>query len=149
SGFTWTYFPQPTTFMIQTPSSRLRGLVALAGGFAEYFALTDFNNADVGGLPSSRITFDGDPFPADNQLPDGEDTPHARALANLKIALVNIDRLHFDPDHAVMVDESNVTGGAVQRGTTVTTVDSSYAIVGLRTALRSLTSRLTLYSNDT
>ncbi len=145
----WKNFPQPTSFMIKTPASRLRGLTALAGGYAEFFALTDFNNPDVGGLPSSRATFDGDPFPADNQLPDGEDTPHDRALANLKVVLIDLDRLHFDPVRRVLVDEATVSGGAVQRGTTVSAVDASYAIVGIRTALRSISSTLTLYSNDT
>ena len=113
------------------------------------FALTDFNNADVGGLPSSRATFDGDPMPADNGKPDGEDTPHDRALADIKVAVVNIDRLHCDAGNKVLVDESTVAGGAVQRGQTVTALVAAYSIVGLRTALRAISSSLTLYSNDT
>jgi hypothetical protein len=144
-GTSWKLFPQPTAFAIMTGSSRLRGLAAIAGGFAELFALTDFNNAQVGGQPSSRATFDGDPFPADNQLPDGEDTPHDRALANIKVALVDIDRLHFDAMNGVLVDEAT----PAQRGTTVTTVDAAYTIVAMRTALRAISSSLSLYSNDT
>jgi hypothetical protein len=149
AGLSWQLFPQPTAFTIKTATSRLRGLTALAGGFAEMFALTDFNNAEVGGLPSSRATFDGDPMPADNLLADGEDTPHDRALANIKVALVNIDRLHFDAAHGVLVDEVTISGGNVQRGSTVSAVTAAYAIVGMRTALRSISSTLTLYSNDT
>ncbi len=149
SGLSWQAFPQPTAFTIKRATSRLHGLTALAGGFAEMFALTDFNNADVGGQPSSRATFDGDPFPADDQLPDGEETPHDRALANIKLAIVNMDRLHYDPTNQVMVDEATVSGGAVQRGQTVSALVASYAIVGIRTALRSIASTLTLYSNDT
>ena len=148
-GDSWELFPQPTTFTIKSASSRLHGLVALAGGFGEMFALTDFNNADVGGQPSSRATFDGDPFPADNGLPDGEDTPHDRALAAIKVAIVDIDRLHYDAGNKVLVDESTVSGGTVQRGQTVTALVAAYSIVGLRTALRSISSSLTLYSNDT
>jgi hypothetical protein len=137
------------TFTIKSASSRLHGLSALAGGFGEMFALTDFNNADVGGQPSSRATFDGDPMPADNGLPDGEDTPHDRALAAIKVAVVNIDRLHYDATNEVLVDESTVAGGTVQRGQTVTALVAAYSIVGLRTALRAISSSLTLYSNDT
>ena len=144
-GTSWRDFPQPSGFTISTPQSRLRALAALAGASAELFALTDFNNAQVGGQPSSRATFDGDPFPADNQLVDGEDTPHDRAAAIIKMALINADRLHYDAAHNVMVDEATAT----TRGTTVTTVDAAYAIVGLRTAVRSVSSTLTLYSNDT
>jgi hypothetical protein len=145
----WKYFPQPTRLSITTATSRLRDLAALDGGFAEFFALTDFNNASVGGQVSSRATFDGDPFPADNGMPDGEDTPHDRALSVIKVATVDMDRLHFDSTNKVLVDEATVTGGAVQRGTRVTTVDAAYAIVGLRTAWRSISSQLALYSNDT
>jgi hypothetical protein len=148
-GLSWQIFPQPTAFSIKTATSRLHGLTALAGGFAEMFALTDFNNPQVGGQPSSRGTFDGDPFPADNGMPDGEDTPHDRALAAIKLAVVNMDRLHFDASNGVLVDESSVSGGSVQRGTTVTALVAAYSIVGLRTALRSISSNLTLYSNDT
>ncbi len=144
-GYSWRDFPQPATFTVQTPQSSLHGLTALLGGFAEMFALTDFNNADVGGQPSSLATFDGDPFPADNQLPDGEDTPHDRALANIKVAVVNMDRLHFEPTHAVLVD----TATPQARGTTVTTLTTAYSIVALRAALRSISSTLVLYSNDT
>jgi hypothetical protein len=144
AGNAWRDFPQPTTFAVQTPQSRLRGLAALLGGFAELFALTDGNNPDVGGTQPERATFDGDPFPADNGLPDGEESPHDRALANLKVAVVNLDRLHWDAQHNVLVDEAT----ASSRGTTATTVDVAYSIVGLRTAWRSISSTLALYSND-
>lgn len=148
-GLSWQLFPQPTALAIKSASSRLHGLSALAGGFGELFALTDFNNADVGGQPSSRATFDGDPFPADDGKADGEETTHDRALANIKLAVVNMDRLHYDAGNKVLVDESSVAGGAVQRGQTVSALVAAYSIVALRTALRSISSTLTLYSNDT
>ncbi|HZS38090.1 MAG TPA: hypothetical protein VFF06_14735 [Polyangia bacterium] len=146
-GQSWKYFPQPRypSMQVTTPASGLRGLSALLGAASELFALTDFNNAAVGGLPSSRATFDGDPLPADNQLPDGEETPHDRALAVIKIAAIDLDRLHFDAQHNVLVDSAQPNA----RGTRVTTVDAAYAIVALRTALRAIASTLTLYSNDT
>jgi hypothetical protein len=148
-GNSWKYFPKPTAFTVKTGASRLRDLTALAGGYGELFALTDFGNTDVGGLVTSRATFDGDPMPADNGQPDGEETPHDRALAVMKVALVDVDRIHFDAQNRVLVDSSQVAGGQVTRGTHVSTYDTAYAIVGLRTALRALSSTLTLYSNDT
>jgi hypothetical protein len=148
AGDSWKYFPQPIDFVVQTATSRLVGLTGLLGGLAEFFALTDANNATVGGQSSALATFDGDPFAADDQLPDGEDTPHDRALANLKVALVNLDRLHFDAAHAVLTDEATVTGGVATPGSQVTTVTAAYAIVALRAALRSISSTLVLYSND-
>ncbi|MCU1282893.1 MAG: hypothetical protein JWM53_6439, partial [bacterium] len=149
-GTSWKYFPQPLRYLIADGASHLRGLTALAGGYGTFYALTDFNNGDVGGQPSSRATFDGDPFPADNQIADGEESPHDRALAVIKIALVDIDRMHWDEPHHVLVDTATVgSSGAVQRGTIVSAVDAAWAIIGMRTALRAIGSTLTLYSNDT
>jgi hypothetical protein len=148
-GTAWRYFPRPFTFLVGDGASHLRGLAALAGGFATFFALTDFGNPDVGGQASSKATFDGDPFPADNQLPDGEDTPHDRALAVVKVALVDIDRLHWDEAHRVLVDTVNIDAGTVRRGSVVSTVDAAYTLASLRKALRAVSSQLALYSNDT
>lgn len=143
------YFPKPG-FAIQSGASRLQDLTGMLGGFAESYAMTDATNLEVGGSQAFLATYDGAPFPADDGLPDGEDTPHDRALAILKMALVNADRIHFDPQHAVLVDTAIPgPGGAVKRGAAVSTVHTAYSIVALRTALRSLNASLTLYSNDT
>jgi len=149
AGEAWKHFPQPTQLTVKDARSTMRDLSSLAGGFSELYALTDANNADVGGTVGPRATFDGEPFAADNQIADGEDSPHDRALGILKMAIVNLDRLHFDANHAVLVDESTISGGAVTRGTKVSTVETAYTIVALRTANRALQSTLTLYSNDT
>jgi hypothetical protein len=139
------YFPRPTTLQIMEGKSRVRDLSALIGGFATFYTITDKTNVEIGQLASSRASYDGDPFPADNGMPDGENSPHDRALAVVKVALVNLDRLHFDATHKVLVDEA--TPGS--RGTRVDTVEAAYAIVALRTAYRALTATLSLYGNDT
>ncbi len=143
------YFPQPTSFSIQDGSSRLAALSGLIGGFAEAFAITDRNNSQVGGSLPFEATFDGDPFPQDDGLPDGESTLHDRSLGVLKVALVNLDRLHFDTTHAVLVDTAGVAGGGVFRGSAVTTVELVECILALRNAFRALNGSLQLYSNDT
>ncbi len=148
TGEAWKHFPRPTQFAVKDPKSTLRDLTGLLGGFAEFYALTDGKNADVGGLVGPRATFDGDPFAADNQLADGEDSPHDRTLAIMKVALVNLDRIHFDPTNQVLVDEATIAG-QITRGGKITTVETAYAIVSLRNAARALSSTLTLYSNDT
>jgi hypothetical protein len=142
------FFPQPTSFSISDASSRLSGLSGLIGGFAEAFACTDRNNQVVGGSVPFLATFDGDPFPQDDGRADGESTLHDRALGILKIALVDLDRLHFDPVNQVLVDSAVVSGGPV-RGTTVTTVELVESILALRNAYRALNGSLQLYSNDT
>jgi hypothetical protein len=136
-------------FTVQEGESRLPDLTALLGAYAEVFALTDTGNAQIGGSPTVRPVFDGDPFPGDNGLPDGEQTPHDRALALLKVALVNLDRLHLDPATGALCDSAKLSGQTVTRSSHVTTVEITYALVALRAAYRALTSQLTLYSDST
>ncbi len=143
------YFPQPTALAIGDGSSHLAGLSGLLGGFSEAFAFTDRRNSQVGGSVPFLATYDGDPFPADNGLPDGEATLHDRALGVIKIALVDLDRLHFDPGSQVLVDSSAVVDGGVVRGSLVTTVELCESILALRNTYRSLNASLQLYSNDT
>jgi hypothetical protein len=147
------YFPRPSAMSITDGTSRLEGLSGLIGGFAEAFAFTDGANPAVGGSLPFQVTFDGDPFPADNGAPDGENTLHDRALGVLKIALVDLDRLHFDPVAKVLVDTASVTragaGPGISRGRTVSTVELAEATLALRTAYRALGGALQLYSNDT
>jgi hypothetical protein len=141
------YFPKPTTFTIQDKGSRLQDLTAVLGGFGTVFAMTDVANPEVGGSQAFLTTFDGVPFAADNGLPDGESSLHDRSLGILKMALVNLDRLHFDAKHKVLTDTADPI--AKTRGTLVSTVHTAYSILGLRTAIRGLNASLTLYSNDT
>jgi hypothetical protein len=143
------FFPKPTSFAITDGSSHLEGLSGLVGGFGEAFAWTDANNPNVGGSSPFLATYDGDPFAADDGLPDGQATMHDWSLGIMKIALVDIDRLHFDPTNQVLVDTVTVSNGSVRRGTTVTTAELAESIIALRNAFRGLNGTLQLYSNDT
>ena len=136
-------FPVPA-YSIASADSHALDLVGLAMGYAEFFALTDRGNADVGGSQPALVYFDGDPFPADNQLADGEATLHDRALAMMRVAMIDLDRQHVDPS-GIFVDD--VTAGV--RGHTLSTTTAAYALLGMRTVLRSLGSELELYSNNT
>jgi hypothetical protein len=141
-------FPHPA-YSLASPDSDLLDLVGLAMGYAEVYALTDTNNRDVGGSQTALAFFDGDPFPADDQEADGEPTLHDRALAMMRVALVDLDRLHRDPATGVLVDRVMMTGTTAARGHTISTTSAAYTVIGLRTVLRSLSSQLELYSNNT
>jgi hypothetical protein len=140
-------FPKPA-YALASADSRLLDLDGVVLGYSELFALTDTKNADVGGSQPARVMFDGDPFPADDQLADGEATLHDRALAMLRVALVDMDRMHGDPS-GVLVDGAEMSRATLSRGKTVATTTVAYTILGLRTALRALSSQLELYSNNT
>ncbi|HEY1954528.1 MAG TPA: hypothetical protein VGH28_02935 [Polyangiaceae bacterium] len=141
-------FPKPS-YALSSPNSSLLDLVGIVMGYSEFFALTDTSNTDVGGSDPARVMFDGDPFPLDNQLADGEATLHDRALGILRVALIDMDRLHADPATSVFVDDVTMAGATPTRGTTVSTTSVAYATIALRTALRTLSSQLELYSNNT
>ncbi|MHB8417523.1 MAG: hypothetical protein ACYDCL_05580 [Myxococcales bacterium] len=132
------YFPRPAALAISDGRSLLAGLSGLVGGFSAAFALTDRRNPGAGGAVPFLATFDGDPFPEDDGLPDGEATLHDRALGLLEIALVDLTRLHFDPLAQVLVDAAAVSDGGVTRGTSVTTPELAEAIAALRNAERAL-----------
>ena len=111
-------------------------LLGVALGYATAYALTDTANADVGGSQPARAYFDGDPFPADDQIANGDPTLHDRALAMIRVAVIDLDRQHAIGD--LFVD-----------GTTIATTTAAYAVLALRAVRRSLTSQLELYSNET
>jgi hypothetical protein len=141
-------FPAPA-YAIASANSEALDLVGLAMGYAELYALTDQRNAVVGGAVPARVFFDGDPFAADNQLPDGEATLHDRALAIMRAAIIMLDRLHTDPVSHLPVDAVAMTGATPARGHTISTAVLAYTLLGLRTVRRSLGSQLQLYSNNT
>nr|HEX4315101.1 hypothetical protein [Kofleriaceae bacterium] len=141
-------FPKPS-YALGSPDSELFDQLGLAMGFAEIYSLTDTSNADVGGSQPAVAYFDGDPFPQDDQLANGDATLHDHALAVLRVAFVNIDRMHTDPATGILVDHVAMTGATPTRGTTVSTTTVAYAMLAMRTALRSCSSQLELYSNNT
>src|SRR5262249_46563602 len=92
------------SYAVASPDSDLLDVIGLALTYATFYALTDTGNPDVGGAQTALVYFDGDPFPADDQLADGEATLHDRALAVMRVAMVNLDRLHVDPASGLLVD---------------------------------------------
>jgi hypothetical protein len=141
-------FPMPA-YTVSSPDSHLLDLIGMTLGYSEFAAISDPSNADVGGAQPALSIFDGDPFPADNGKADGENTLHDRSLAMLRVALIDMDRIHADPASGVLVDDVTMAGNVPTRQPTVSTTSLAYSILAMRTALRSLSSQLELYSNNT
>lgn len=140
-------FPRPTGYSIASADSDLLDLAGMVGAYASVYALTDQGNAQVGGSQPVLAYFDGDPFPVQNQTPSGAPTLHDRALGVMRVAVVNMARLHVDPSTGMLVDDVQLAGAKVSRGTTLSTDSAAYALLSLRTARRALDSLLVLYSN--
>lgn len=142
-------FPRPVEYRIDSADSQLLDLTGLLGAYASVYALTDQANAAVGGSQAVRAYFDGDPLPAQPQTVTGAPFLHDRALAMLRVLLVNIDRFHASEDGASFYDAATLHDGKLTHGDVLSTDVAAYALLGLRTARRGLDSELTLYSNTT
>jgi hypothetical protein len=142
-------FPNPTGYAITSADSHLLDLDGIIGAYASTYALTDLGNDDVGGSQPVVIYFDGDPFPVQNQTPDGSPTLHDRALAMVRVAVANLDRLHVDPATGLPADDVALAGSSPTRGSTLSADVAAYTLLALRTARRALDSELALYTNTT
>jgi hypothetical protein len=140
-------FPSVTRLAIGDATSRSTDLSALLLGHAMFFGMTDPRNAGIGQLVGLNLTFDGDPFPADDGKADGEETAHDRALAVLRVALVDLDRMHSVAltHGSVIADTSTVSGGIAHPGTTVTTTALGHLELALRQALLAVNGAITQY----
>jgi hypothetical protein len=130
-------FPVPS-YSIAPGTPSVLDLAGLALGYATVYALTDASNKDVGGSQPALAYFDGDPFPADDGSADGENTLHDHALAIIRVAVIDLDRMAMDS-----------TGVLVDSGRTIDTTSVAYTLLALRAVRRALSSQLELYSNNT
>ena len=140
-------FPNPSGYKIASADSHLLDLAGLLGAYSTIYALTDLGNPDTGGSQPAEVYFDGDPFPVQNQTPDGSPTLHDRALAMMRVLVVNMDRFHVDPTSGLFLDDAKFSNGKLAAGTTLSADVAAYALLSLRTARRALDSQLTLYAN--
>ncbi|MGH7294491.1 MAG: hypothetical protein ACRELB_06150, partial [Polyangiaceae bacterium] len=122
-------------------------LAALEQGYSLFFGMTDARNVAVGQQIGMQIAFDGTTFATDDGAPDGEDTLHDRALAVLRVAFVDLDRIHADPTLGVITDTASIAiaGGQIIRSPTVTTATLAHVLIALRQTVLSLNGSITQY----
>ena len=138
-------YPAVASVAITDASSRSIDLSALLLGHAMLFGTSDPRNAGVGQRVGFQCVYDGDPFAADDGLADGEDTLHDRVLAVMRVAFIDLDRIHSDPALGVLLDTASITGSAVTRGATVTTTTLAHAVLALRQTVLALNGSITQY----
>lgn len=138
-------YPAVASVTIGDATSRSIDLSSLLLGHAMLFGTSDPRNKGVGQRVGFQCVYDGDPFPADDGLADGEDTLHDRTLAVMKVAFVDLDRMHSDPTLGVLVDTAAVGAAGVARGSTVTTTTLAHALLALRQTVLSLNGSITQY----
>jgi hypothetical protein len=140
-----TPYPGVASLSIQDPTSHAVDLAALAQGYSLFFGMTDARNVAVGQQIGCQIAFDGTVFAADDGLPDGESSPHDRALGVMRVAFVDLARIHADPTTGIVVDSATIQGGTVSRGTSLTTTSLGHVVIGLRHLLMGLNAAVSQY----
>jgi hypothetical protein len=140
-------YPGVSLLAIDDATSHAVDLAALAQGYSLFFGMTDARNVAVGQQIGLQIAFNGTTFATDDGLPDGENSPHDRALAVMRVAFVDLDRIHTDPGTGIVVDSATIAGGAITRGTTVTTTSLGHVVVGLRHLLMGCNASVSQYGS--
>jgi len=140
-------YPALGSVAIGDPTSRSVDLAALLLGHAMFFPTSDPRDVGIGQRVGFQAVFDGDPFPADDGVPDGEATVHDRSLAVLRVAFVDLDRMHSDPKLGVTMDTATVSGGQATPSSTVTTSALAHVMIGLRQTVLSLNAAVTQYGS--
>jgi hypothetical protein len=139
-------YPGVASLAIQDATSHAVDLAALVQGYSLFFGMTDGRNVAVGQQLGEQVAFGGYPFAADDGLPDGEDTPHDRALGVMRLAFVDLDRIHADPATGIVVDTATIgAGGAVTRGAKATTTALGHVVIGLRHLLMGCNAAVSQY----
>jgi hypothetical protein len=138
-------YPMVAGLRIQDATSRSVDLAALAQGFSLFFGMTDARNVPVGQQIGMQVAFGGSVFPSDDGLPDGEGTPHDRALAVMRVAFIDLDRLHADPASGVIADTVTIDATGPTRGLVATTTALGHVVVGLRHLLMACNAAVTQY----
>jgi hypothetical protein len=138
-------YPSVAALAIGDATSHSVDLAALAQGYSLFFGMTDGRNAAVGQQVGMQVEFGGSIFAADDALPDGENTAHDRALGVMRLAFVDLDRIHVDPTTGIVVDTATVAGGTVMPGTAVTTTALGHVVVGLRHLLMACNASVSQY----
>jgi hypothetical protein len=142
-------YPPVTGLAITDGTSSSEALSALLLGNTLFFGMTDPRNSGLGQRIGMQACLDGAPFPAwvppTGGVPDGQDVPHDRALSMIRVAFVDLDRIHSDPTLGVLLDTASISGTTVTRGTTVTTTVLAHDVVGLFQTFLSLNSAITQY----
>jgi hypothetical protein len=138
-------FPGVASLAIADATSRAVDLAALMQGFSLFFGMTDARNTQVGQQIGLRAAFGGYLFAADDGLPDGEDTAHDRALGVMRVAFVDLDRMHTDPALGVVIDTATVSGANITRGASVTTTALGHVVIGLRHVLMACNAGVSQY----
>jgi hypothetical protein len=141
-------YPMLKSATITDATSRSVDLAALLLGNSLFFGETDARNAGVGQRIGLLLTFDGNPFPADDGIANGQSTAHDRTLALLRVAFIDLDRMHTVPlasGGAITVDTATVAGGVATPGPTVTMTNLAHVLIGLRQTILSLNGVISQY----
>jgi hypothetical protein len=123
--------PRAKTFAVTDKSSKLFDQVSLLWGTLSFQNMMDpANTSDDKHLAYHRV-FDGDPFPA-SMSQTGMAGPFDLMKGASMVIFQNIMVMHFNPGEGSFVEGSELDGGQVKQGNSISTVSAGYLLAILK-----------------
>jgi len=123
--------PKANSFTVTDASSDLFDQVSLLWGTINFKNMMDPDNNDDATHLAYHEVFDGDPFPAPMAV-TGTPGPFDLMKGTSKVIFQNLMALHFNGAAGTFVNVSGLAGGAVDQGTTISTLDAGYLLLVLK-----------------
>jgi len=123
--------PKPVAFVVTDASSSLWDQVSFLWGTLGFQNMSDPNNSSDPAHLAYKPVFDGDPFPAP-MAQTGMPGVFDLFMGTSKVITMNLLAMHFNTTAGTFVDVSNLVGGAVQQGTTISTFEAGYTLAILK-----------------
>jgi hypothetical protein len=123
--------PKPVGFVVTDASSNLWDQISFLWGTVSFQNMADPNNSSDPAHIAFKSAFDGDPFPA-AMSQTGMPGPFDLFMGTSKVIAMNLLAMHLNSTSGTFVDVANLSGGAVQQETTISTFNAGYTLVVLK-----------------
>ncbi len=122
--------PKMNSLTVTDPKSVLFDQISYLWGALNFKNMMDPGNNSDDAHKVYKYVFDGDPFPAPASV-TGMPGPFDLMKGTSKVIFQNMMAMHFNGAMGTFVSESNLTGGSVVKGNTISAVDAGYMLMVL------------------
>lgn len=126
--------PKVSELLVTDASSNLWDQISYLWETLNFQNMADPNNTSDAAHLAYKVVFDGDPFPAAMQQ-TGEPGPFDLFMGASKVISLNLLAMHFNSSVGTFVDQSNLNGGSVEQGNSISTFNAGYALSILKQAV--------------
>jgi len=123
--------PKVSSMKVTDKSSHLFDQLSVLWGTLNFRNMMNPSDSSDEAHIAYKSVFDGDPFPA-SMSQTGKPGPFDLMMGASKVLFINIVAMHFDNENKTFIDISNLEGGIVNIGNTISTVEAAYTMVILK-----------------